>query len=291
MELPLDGDAPILRILPQDSGFQAFTSRCKAAYSLAPPALISGRPAWSAPAADASPPFLGNLRRIPTSGARFVAITEPEAQDILAKIEKWVSVAQGKDYAPLFKTAEVLPPGTVCVALEMKNRFASGPGDPFSQILVAVPVGRGNVIMVKLADGRLGLIPDNDFFSGYTDYFRKVPDPLFAPPLGARGPGTQGSPPPGNDQVSTAQTPGGQPSSIIKLQPTEVTVGPGGLQLLPLPKPGYAVAFTVPANTVVIIDAKSPEGWIHVVAKRSKENWTATPPYYGWARPDSFRAP
>jgi len=66
------------------------------------------------------------------------------------------------------------------------------------------------------------------------------------------------------------------------------TVGPQGLQLRALPRTDYAVAFTVPANTAVIIDAKNPEGWVHVRAKQSPEHWTPTPPFYGWAPPGSF---
>ncbi len=77
-------------------------------------------------------------------------------------------------------------------------------------------------------------------------------------------------------------------NGILKMTPIETTVGSQGLQLRPLPRADYAIAFTVPANTAVIIDAKNPDGWLHVVAKQSKEHWTPTPPFYGWALPGSF---
>lgn len=77
-------------------------------------------------------------------------------------------------------------------------------------------------------------------------------------------------------------------NGIPKMTPIEATVGSQGLQLRLLPKADYAVAFTVTANTAVIIDAKNPDGWLHVVAKQSNEHWTPTPPFYGWALPGSF---
>ena len=103
----------------------------------------------------------------------------------------------------------------------------------------------------------------------------------------------------GLPHVETAQTPPQQarppgPSSpvssngIAKIAPVEATIGPDGLQLLALPKPGSPVAFKAPAGAAVIIDAKTPEGWLHIVAKQSKEHWKPTPPFYGWAKPGSF---
>lgn len=98
-------------------------------------------------------------------------------------------------------------------------------------------------------------------------------------PLGNRAAAVQSpSPPPA----------GGQSSNVKKMTPVETTVGSKGLQLRALPRADYAVAFTVPASSAVIIDAKSPDGWLHVIAKQSKEHWTPTPPFYGWAPPGSF---
>jgi hypothetical protein len=77
-------------------------------------------------------------------------------------------------------------------------------------------------------------------------------------------------------------------NSVIKITPVEATVSSKGIQLRVLPKAENGVAFTVPANAAVIIDAKSPDGWFHVIAKQSKDHWTPTPPFYGWAPPGSF---
>lgn len=91
-----------------------------------------------------------------------------------------------KDYAPQFKSAEVLPARTMCSAVETyspKNLTAGSQQEPTERVLVGVGVGRGQTVLVKLADGRKGLIPHDDLFSGYTDYRRKMPDPLQDMPI------------------------------------------------------------------------------------------------------------
>ncbi len=98
------------------------------------------------------------------------------------------------------------------------------------------------------------------------------------------GPSTQHA----HNQVIAGQPSAGTPFTVIKIPRTETTVGSNGLQLLALPKRGYPVAFTVPANTAILIDAKTPDGWLHIVAKPSKEHWTPDPAFYGWAPPGSF---
>jgi len=187
LELPLaNGDAPVLRITPRDDPeFQRFAARCKAEHPMVRKTFISGGPAFSSALPPGITAVLGDHRLIPLAGARFVPVTEDEAREIVvAQARGWYAscpAKDGKDYAPAFKSAAILPGRTVCSAVESdKPRFiVAAPGqNPRELNLVGRSVGRGGVTLVKVADGRFGLIPTSDLFSGYTDYAKRMPDPL-----------------------------------------------------------------------------------------------------------------
>lgn len=191
LELPLaNGDTPVVRITPHDDpDFQKFASRCKAAYPMIKETFISGGPAFSSALPSGITAVLGDHRLIPSAGARFVPVTEEEAKEIVIRAARSSydydpRAREGqRDYAPAFKSAAILPEGTECSAVESsKPRFivAARDQDPRARSLVIVNVGRGGVDLVKLADGRFGLIPSDDLSYGYTSWRRRLPDPLQA---------------------------------------------------------------------------------------------------------------
>ena len=137
--------------------------------------LIPGGPAFSSPLSSGVTAVLGERRLIPPAGARFVPVTEEEAKEIVIKqARRWYDYdprarQDQTDYAPAFKSAAILPAKTECGAVETsKPRFiVASPGqDPRARQLVTVAVGRGNVDLVKLADGRFGLTPFDDLSQG-----------------------------------------------------------------------------------------------------------------------------
>jgi hypothetical protein len=124
-----------------------------------------GGPAFSTSLPPGITAALGEHRLIPIVGARFVPVTEAEAKEIVVKMARnWYQPNRpkdDKDYATAFRSAAMLPGRTECSAVETsKPRFIVGAPheDPRKPILVAVPVGRGNVDLVKLADGRFVLV-------------------------------------------------------------------------------------------------------------------------------------
>ena len=109
-------------------------------------------------------------------------------------------------------------------------------------------------------------------------------------PLGAKDDLPEASAQPHN-RVTAGHSSPGQPFTVVRIPQAQATVGPSGLRLQSIPEQGRPVSFTVPAGTVVIVDAKTPDGWLHVVAKPSEGHWTPDPAFYGWARPGSLPIP
>ena len=209
LELPLsNGETPLLRITPHnDPEFQKFAARCATAYPMIKQTFIIGGSPFTTPLPAGIIGVLGDHKLIPAAGARFVPVTEEAAKQIVVKqARRWYNydpnLPPDPDYAPMFKSAALLPARTEFSNIETsKPRFiVAAPGqDPRARQLVTVSVGRGSVDLVKLADGRFGLIPNDDVFQGYTDYRRKLPDPLQAGPR----PSTQASDTPPDDRKFT----------------------------------------------------------------------------------------
>ncbi|HXO31264.1 MAG TPA: hypothetical protein VN901_02800 [Candidatus Acidoferrales bacterium] len=77
--------ANVLDLNPQDPVFQEFASRCKVRYPMVVKEFVSGSSAFHDPLPGGIQGILGSHRMIPAGGARFVAVPEPEARDIVIR--------------------------------------------------------------------------------------------------------------------------------------------------------------------------------------------------------------
>jgi hypothetical protein len=72
--------------------------------------------------------------------------------------------------------------------------------------------------------------------------------------------------------------------TVIPIRPARtITVRANGLALKPLPNHDYPNAFVVPANTLLYGDARTPDGWLHLISKSAPGH--VGPEFYGWVRP------
>jgi hypothetical protein len=91
----------------------------------------------------------------------------------------------------------------------------------------------------------------------------------------------------GSDRPATLQKSARDPRFRVILVPrTQVTVGATELQLRRQPFEEDSITFTVAANTVVVIGARTPEGWRYVMSKMAPGKTRLD--FYGWAPPGSF---
>ncbi len=150
-----NGNEPVVTIRPQDPAFKSFAASCTAAFPL----------------------YMGDLgepQDIYSPGARFVPLSREEIAAI--QREFWLGRAgQVADFATRFRKPEVAPANTQFAPIQMRapdNVERSVGVSPGESGKVSIPVGQGLVDLVRLQDGRVGLIATES----YNDPSQ---DPLF----------------------------------------------------------------------------------------------------------------
>jgi hypothetical protein len=169
LEFPLEnGDSPILDISPQSASFKVVANHCRSIF-LAPPVHEVTAPENSFGMRG------GPVRFAPLNPAEVSAIERVFWQR---------RAGLDTDFSSHFTHPEILPIGTRWTQVQMigpENLIAGDDRGPGLPTFVEFPVGQTTVVLAKLQDGRIGMIPGMDWRPG--EAARYSGNPLLHPSL------------------------------------------------------------------------------------------------------------